>query len=125
MALFQLLSVAVNDSETTACSSQGIWLKLNSYIIYHLFSLARDSENISVIMSFNQIKSSSPDLEQETVLNSCKMKNKAKKIRLQIWLLEVKINFLSNFNKYVTKGPNEYTRSYGLILRSSILSFRI
>lgn len=79
MSLFQLLSVAVNDSETTACSSQGIWLKLHSYIIYLLFSLARDPENTSVIMSFNQIKLSSLDLEQETALNSGKMKNKAKK----------------------------------------------
>lgn len=32
----------------------------------------------------------------------------------------VKINFLYNFNKYVTKGLNEYTRSYAPILRSSI-----
>lgn len=78
IALFQLLSVAVNDSETTACSSLEIWLKLHSYIIYHLFSLAWDLETKSVIMSLNQIKLSSLDLEQETVLNSCKMKNKAK-----------------------------------------------
>lgn len=52
-ALFQLLSVAVNDSRTTACSSQEIWLKLHSYIIYQLFSLAPDLKTTSVIVSFN------------------------------------------------------------------------
>lgn len=99
IALFQLLSVAVNDSETTACSSRGIWLKLHSYIIYHLFSLARDSENTSVIMSFNQIKLYSLDLEQETVLNSCKMKNTAKKLGFKFdfgWLKWIFYTFSIN-----------------------------